>query len=73
MPDETVITGPGPDKKLGTADDTTIDLNPWMTRTIAISPVPGQTNLRQISITVNYIVGSTKRTYTLISYISPFS
>ncbi len=73
MPHETVITGPGPDKKLGTVDDTTIDLNPWMTRTIAISPVPGQTNLRQISITVNYTVGSTKRTYTLISYISPFS
>lgn len=73
QPDELIITGPGADGKLGTADDTTIDLNPWMTRTIAIAPVPGQANLRQITITINYIVGRMNRTYTLISYISSYS
>jgi len=71
--DELVITGPGPDAVFGTADDETIDLNPWMTRTITIIPVSGETNLRQITITMNYQVGKLHRTYTLVSYISAFA
>jgi type II secretory pathway pseudopilin PulG len=71
--DELVITGPGPDKIFGTADDETIDLNPWMTRTITIVPVNGETNLRQITITIDYKVGRLSRQYTLISYISAFA
>jgi len=70
---EVVITGPGSDGLFGTADDQTIDLNPWMTRTIAIVPVQGEANLRQVTITINYSIGQMNRTYTLISYISAFA
>jgi type II secretory pathway pseudopilin PulG len=72
LPDS-IIIGPGVDGKLGTADDVVVNLNPWMTRTIAMIPVAGETNLRQITITINYQVGRIKRTYTLISYISTFA
>ena len=70
---EVVITGPGPDGVFGTADDETLDLNPWMTRTISIVPVNGESNLRQITITINYTLGQMHRTYTLVSYISAFA
>jgi type II secretory pathway pseudopilin PulG len=72
LPDE-IILGPGPDHILGTSDDEVVNLNPWMTRTIAISAVNGETNLRMITVTINYSVGSLKRTYTLVSYISAFA
>jgi len=72
LPDE-IIIGPGPDKVLGTADDQVVNLNPWMKRTIAISAVSGETNLRQITVTMTYTVGRVQRTYTLISYISSFA
>jgi type II secretory pathway pseudopilin PulG len=72
LPDS-IIIGPGPDGILGTADDLVVNLNPWMTRTIAITPVTGETNLRQITITINYQIGRIQRTYTLISYISAFA
>jgi len=71
--DEKIITGPGPDHVFGTADDETVDLNPWMTRTITIIPVQGETNLRQVTVTIDYQVGKMKRSYTLISYISAFA
>ena len=71
--DEYITIGPGPDGILGTADDQVVDLNPWMTRTIAISGVTGETNLRMITVTINYQVGRLNRTYTLISYISAFA
>ena len=69
---DVVILGPGPDGKLGTADDVVLSLN-GMTRTISITDIPGETNVRQITITMNYRVGHTKRQYTLLSYISQFS
>lgn len=72
LPDS-IIIGPGPDGILGTADDVVVNLNPWMNRTIAISAVTGETNLRQITITINYQVGKIQRSYTLISYISAFA
>jgi hypothetical protein len=71
--DELITIGPGPDGILGTADDQVVDLNPWMTRTIAITAVTGETNLRMITVTINYQVGKMNRTYTLISYISAFA
>jgi type II secretory pathway pseudopilin PulG len=72
LPD--IITlGPGPDGILGTNDDIVVNLNPWMTRTIAIAPVNGEQNLRQITITINYKLGRIQRAYTLISYISAFA
>ncbi len=74
---EAIITGPGPDKVLGTADDTTTDLNPWMKRTIAITPVlvagTAEPNLRQVTVTITYQMGNRTKTYTLISYISAFA
>lgn len=70
---EFVIKGPGPDGIFGTADDLTMDLNPWMTRTITIVPLSGETNLRQITITIDYWAGRMHRTYVLISYISAFA
>jgi type II secretory pathway pseudopilin PulG len=72
LPDS-IIIGPGPDGILGTADDVVVNLNPWMTRTIAITPVTGESNLRQITITINYQIGRIQRAYTLISYISAFA
>ncbi|HMD08864.1 MAG TPA: hypothetical protein VKH63_15115 [Candidatus Acidoferrum sp.] len=71
--DELITIGPGPDGILGTADDQVVDLNPWMKRTIAITPVTGEVNLRMITVTINYQVGKMNRTYTLISYISAFA
>jgi len=70
---ELVLTGPGPDGLFGTADDETLDLNPWMTRTIAIVPVAGEDNLRQITITIEYSLGQMHRKYTLVSYISAYA
>jgi type II secretory pathway pseudopilin PulG len=70
---EYITIGPGPDGVLGTSDDQVVDLNPWMTRTIAISAVSGETNLRMITVTINYTVGNLARTYTLVSYISAFA
>jgi type II secretory pathway pseudopilin PulG len=72
LPDS-IIIGPGPDGILGTSDDKVVNLNPWMTRTIGITPVTGETNLRQVTITINYKIGQIQRTYTLISYISAFA
>jgi len=72
LPDS-IIIGPGPDGVLGTADDVVVNLNPWMTRTIAMAPVTGETNLRQITVTINYKIGSIQRSYTLVSFISAFA
>lgn len=65
------IVYPGPDGKLGTADDVQIQL--WnFTRTIVITNVAGEPNLRQVAITVNYTAGKFTRAYTLNTYISAF-
>jgi type II secretory pathway pseudopilin PulG len=65
-----IVTGPGPDGILGTADDTIINLNPWMTRTIAITPVASTAKLNQVIITVNYIYQGKTSQFVLVSYIS---
>jgi prepilin-type N-terminal cleavage/methylation domain-containing protein len=70
---DSVIIGPGADNVLGTADDESTNLNPWMTRTIAISPVTGEVNLRMITITISYKSGRMNRTFVLVSYISSFA
>jgi len=74
---DVIITGPGPDGILGTADDVVTPLTS-MTRTIQIANVIDangniEPNVRQITITMIYPVGNLHRTYTLISYISSFS
>jgi len=65
-----IVTGPGSDNILGTADDTVINLNPWMTRTIAITPVNGTQKLNQVIITVSYIYQGRTTQFVLVSYIS---
>ena len=65
------IVYPGPDGKLGTADDVKESLGAF-TRTIAISAVPGYTSLNQVVITVNYSTGRFRRSYTLTTYVSAF-
>jgi len=71
VPDVVVINA-GPDGILGTNDDVVMALGS-MTRTIAITDIPNIPNLRQVNVTINYIVGATARQYTLVSYISQFS
>ena len=46
------IVTPGPDGKLGTADDVNIGLSNF-TRTITITAIPGTTEVRQITVTIN--------------------
>jgi prepilin-type N-terminal cleavage/methylation domain-containing protein len=65
-----IVTGPGADNILGTADDTVINLNPWMTRTIAITPVNGTQKLNQVTITVRYVFQGRTAQFVLVSYIS---
>ncbi|HXX15580.1 MAG TPA: prepilin-type N-terminal cleavage/methylation domain-containing protein [Candidatus Eremiobacteraceae bacterium] len=68
-----IITGPGPDNILGTADDTYIPLNPWMTRTITITPVTGYTNMVQVNITINYQYEGQVGQVQLVTYLSAYS
>jgi prepilin-type N-terminal cleavage/methylation domain-containing protein len=64
---------PGPDGMLGTADDIKMPLTNF-TRTIAINAVPGDANLRTITITMNYSAGKFfNRIYVLNTYISAFN
>ena len=69
---ETVIL-PGKDQILDTADDQTITLSQY-TRDIKIRDIPLENGtLRSITVTVTYQNGPTKRTYTLVTYISSYS
>ncbi|MFZ0522588.1 MAG: prepilin-type N-terminal cleavage/methylation domain-containing protein [Candidatus Acidiferrales bacterium] len=63
---------PGPDGKLGTADDVKMPLTNF-TRTIVISPVAGRADLRQITVTITYTVARFRRSYTLVTNISQYS
>jgi len=70
---DVIITGPGPDGVLGTADDTFIPLNPWMTRTIAITAVPNYADMVQVTVTVNYTYQGQSGQVQLVTYISSYS
>jgi prepilin-type N-terminal cleavage/methylation domain-containing protein len=70
---DVIITGPGPDGILGTADDTYIPLNPWMTRTIAITPVANYPNMVLVTITVSYAYQGKVGQVQLVSYVSSYS
>jgi prepilin-type N-terminal cleavage/methylation domain-containing protein len=76
--DEVIVIGPNSAGQIGTPTDKSVDLNPWMTRTIDIEPVldtsgNNEPNVRSITVTINYHVGKMSRTYTLVSYISSFT
>jgi type II secretory pathway pseudopilin PulG len=66
------IVTPGPDGKLGTADDVLIPLSSFR-RTIAVTAIPGNSALRQISVTITYTFRRFNRSYTLNTFISAFS
>ncbi len=68
-----VIQNPGNDGKMGTVDDAIWVLSGPMNRTILIQDLPGEANLRQITVTVNFQVGGYARQYTLVTYISAFA
>jgi len=70
---DAVTVAPGPDGIFGTADDITVNLNPWMTRTIAIAPAGGTPNLNVITVTVNWNYEGQAQTFVLVSYISNYS
>lgn len=65
---------PGPDNIIGTADDVPLV---GFTREIAICDIVGNTDLRQIVVTIRYngsrAVGPARREYRLVTYISRFS
>jgi prepilin-type N-terminal cleavage/methylation domain-containing protein len=74
---DTIVIGPGPDKIFGTADDVIINLNPFMTRTVAISPasvggVPSQT-LKTIQVTINWTYEGKSSQYQINCLISNVS
>jgi type II secretory pathway pseudopilin PulG len=63
-------TLPGPDGRLGTADDIQVPLSGF-TREIQISDLTA--TLRQVRVTVSYQTGTITRQYQLVSYISSFA
>lgn len=68
-----VIWAPGPNGILtDPANATRMALSTY-TRTIVIADVPGDPNVRTITVTISYTAGRFKRNYTLTSYISRFS
>jgi prepilin-type N-terminal cleavage/methylation domain-containing protein len=71
MPPDYILE-PGPDGKLGTPDDERIPLSTF-TRTITITNVLNDPNLRQIQVTVSYKMGLSQRSYTLNTFISAFN
>lgn len=70
---DTIVVAPGPDQIFGTADDVTIPLNPWMTRTILITPSANTPNLNTITVTINWTYQGQSSQYQLVSLISNFS
>jgi prepilin-type N-terminal cleavage/methylation domain-containing protein len=68
-----VVVSPGPDKIFGTADDVIMPLNPWMTRTIQITPSANTTNLKNIVITIQWTYQGQKQQYQIVSMISNYS
>ena len=68
-PVETIVF-PGPDQKLGTADDVTKTLSDF-TREIAIADL--NADLRSITITITYTQNGATRSYVLSALISNFA
>ncbi len=68
-----VIWAPGPNGILTDPANATRTALSTYRRTIVIADVPGDPNVRTITVTITYAAGRFKRTYTLTSYISRFS
>ncbi len=70
---DSIVVAPGPDQIFGTADDVSINLNPWMTRTIVIAPAANTTNLKTVTVTINWKYQGQTSQYQVVSFISNFS
>jgi len=70
---DVVTVAPGPDGVFGTSDDIVMNLNPWMTRTIVISPLASTPNLNQITVTVAWTYGGQSSQVVVTSYISNYA
>jgi|SRR5271157_1452934 len=70
---DSIVVAPGPDQIFGTADDVSINLNPWMTRTIVIAPVANTANLKSVTVTINWKYEGQTSQYQVASFISNFS
>ena len=62
----------GPDGVLGTSDDVLTPLIDYK-RSITISDITGNANLRQVDVVVKFKVGGMWRTYALTTFISSYS
>jgi len=69
---DVIIIAPGPDQMFGTADDVSINLNPWMTRTILIQPT-NTTGLNKITITMNWTYQGLTNSFVLETFLSNYS
>lgn len=66
------IRAPGPDGELGTADDdVTVLSNFW--RTITITDIENSPTLRQLRVTIRYMVGGNERRFTLTTFVSSYA
>jgi prepilin-type N-terminal cleavage/methylation domain-containing protein len=63
---------PGSDGLMGTSDDIQVPLTGF-TRTITITNVANDANLRTITVTVSYTKGRVSHSYSINSYISAFN
>jgi len=70
---DVIVTAPGPDNIFGTADDVKLNLNPWMTRTIVITPSANTANLNTITVTITWNYMGRTNTYVLQSLISNYT
>jgi type II secretory pathway pseudopilin PulG len=69
---DSIVTAPGPDKIFGTSDDVKTNLNPWMTRTVTITPSATTPNLETVTVTVNWTFQGRSNSYTVSSLLSSF-
>jgi prepilin-type N-terminal cleavage/methylation domain-containing protein len=65
------VVYPGPDMKLGTADDIQVPLSNY-TRTIQITNIANEPYLRNVLVTINYTTGRFTRSYTLTTFVSSY-
>lgn len=66
------VVMPGPDQAIGTEDDRVETLSQFKRR-IEVSDIDGRDDLRVVTVTITYPVGTTTRTYALTTYISAYS
>lgn len=65
------VVYPGADQKLGTADDLQLPLSNF-TRTITITPVPGEPYVQNVLVRVDYSTGRFVRSYSLSTFVSAY-